>query len=78
MGMGRFAFTSMLPMMQTDTWLVLTRGGWLASANYLGYMARALIAASVRWPASLQLRAGLALLLLSGRPGPRAGAYSAR
>ncbi|HUG57058.1 MAG TPA: YbfB/YjiJ family MFS transporter, partial [Candidimonas sp.] len=37
MGIGRFAFTPMLPMMQNDSGLGLAEGGWLASANYLGY-----------------------------------------
>jgi predicted MFS family arabinose efflux permease len=42
MGVGRFAFTPLLPMMQADAGLALTQGGWLASANYLGYLLGAL------------------------------------
>ena len=36
MGIGRFAFTPILPMMQQDAGLTVAGGGWLASANYLG------------------------------------------
>src|SRR5882724_955858 len=42
MGVGRFAFTPLLPMMQQDAGLSLAQGGYLASANYLGYLAGAL------------------------------------
>lgn len=59
MGIGRFAFTPLLPMMQDDAGLDLSQGGWLASANYLGYLVGALMAAFVRWPPVIQLRAGL-------------------
>ena len=38
MGIGRFSFTPILPMMQNDGTLTLTLGGWLASSNYLGYL----------------------------------------
>jgi predicted MFS family arabinose efflux permease len=36
-GIGRFAFTPLLPIMQAETGLTLAAGGWLASANYIGY-----------------------------------------
>ena len=48
MGIGRFAFTPLLPMMEKDTGLSLARGGWLASANYLGYFLGALSAIRLR------------------------------
>src|SRR3546814_16415570 len=48
MGIGRFAFTPLLPMMQNDAGLALTQGGWLASANYLGYLIGALAAGMLR------------------------------
>src|SRR2546430_13524654 len=44
MGIGRFAFTPLLPMMQDDAGISLAQGGYLASANYLGYLAGALLA----------------------------------
>lgn len=44
MGIGRFAFTPLLPLMQDDAGLDVAAGGYLASANYLGYFAGALLA----------------------------------
>lgn len=37
MGIGRFAFTPLLPLLQQASGLTLTGGAWLATANYLGY-----------------------------------------
>ena len=42
MGIGRFAFTPLLPMMLADGVIDLAAASWLASANYLGYLAGAL------------------------------------
>ena len=47
MGIGRFAFTPMLPLMLGENLLDVERGGWLAAANYAGYLAGALTAARV-------------------------------
>jgi predicted MFS family arabinose efflux permease len=44
MGIGRFAFTPLLPIMQADVGLTVEAGGWLASANYAGYLIGALAA----------------------------------
>jgi MFS family permease len=43
MGIGRFAFTPILPMMIADGLVDLPVASWLASANYLGYLAGALL-----------------------------------
>ena len=57
MGIGRFAFTPVLPMMQQDAGLSVAAGGWLASANYLGYLAGALWAGAMRVNATTAIRA---------------------
>ncbi len=58
MGIGRFAFTPVLPLMQAEGALTLAGGGWLASANYAGYLAGALSAPLLA--GSTAVRAGLA------------------
>src|SRR5262249_37820137 len=47
MGVGRFAFTPILPLMQQETGLRMVDAGWLASANYFGYLIGALTASVV-------------------------------
>ncbi|MBF5005454.1 YbfB/YjiJ family MFS transporter [Diaphorobacter sp. NR2-3-3-1] len=49
MGIGRFAFTPLLPMMLHDGTLTLAQGSWLATANYLGYLAGALFGMALPW-----------------------------
>ena len=44
MGIGRFAFTPLLPLMVRDGSLAQSAGAWLAASNYLGYLAGALTA----------------------------------
>ena len=34
MGIGRFAFTPLMPLMQEHAVLTMAQGGWLAGANY--------------------------------------------
>jgi predicted MFS family arabinose efflux permease len=65
MGIGRFAFTPILPMMQQDAGLSVAGGGWLASANYLGYFAGAVWAGAARVPGAVAIRAGLAAIAFS-------------
>jgi MFS family permease len=50
MGVGRFAFTPLLPLMQQAGALTLAEGGALARANYLGYLVGA-VACMARPPA---------------------------
>ena len=38
MGIGRFGFTPLLPMMLSDGVITLVDGSWLATANYVGYL----------------------------------------
>jgi hypothetical protein len=49
MGLGRFAFTPLLPMMLHDGVIDLHGASWLASANYLGYLAGALLCTFQPW-----------------------------
>nr|WP_316641168.1 YbfB/YjiJ family MFS transporter [uncultured Roseateles sp.] len=66
-GLARFAYTPLLPLMQAQAGLGDAAGGWLAAINYLGYMSGALLAS---WLDDARLRqriygAGLWLALLS-------------
>ena len=65
MGIGRFAFTPILPMMQEDAGVSIATGGWLASANYLGYLAGALSVIWWRIAATTGIRVGLATIGLA-------------
>ncbi len=49
MGIGRFAFTPLLPMMLHDGVVDLASASWLASANYLGYLVGALLCTFQPW-----------------------------
>ncbi len=62
MGIGRFAFTPILPMMQEEAAVSVREGGWLASANYLGYLLGALSAVTLPFRASTVIRAGLVVI----------------
>ena len=53
LGIARFSYTPLLPVMMNGTILSEATGGWLATFNYLGYMCGALIAASI---SNLQLK----------------------
>ncbi len=46
-GLARFAYTPMLPVMREQAGLSHLAGGWLATINYAGYMSGALLAASI-------------------------------
>ncbi|MCB1894257.1 MAG: YbfB/YjiJ family MFS transporter [Zoogloeaceae bacterium] len=47
MGIARFAYTPLLPLMQAQAGLGAAGGGWLAAWNYLGYLSGALLAANI-------------------------------
>ena len=75
MGIGRFAFTPLLPMMLHDGVIDLPGASWLATANYLGYWLGAMACALQpwawsRWPAlrpvvhTQAMRLGLALTVV--------------
>ena len=49
MGIGRFAFTPLLPMMLSDGVIDLPNASWLASANYFGYLVGALLCTFQPW-----------------------------
>ncbi|MDB5850968.1 MAG: transporter [Rhodoferax sp.] len=49
MGIGRFAFTPLLPMMLHDGVIDLATASWMASANYMGYLVGALLCTFQPW-----------------------------
>ncbi|CAN7408006.1 YbfB/YjiJ family MFS transporter [Variovorax paradoxus] len=59
MGLGRFAFTPMLPIMLHEGKLQLEAGGVLASLNYLGYFLGAVSCAAIGIQAKRMVRGGL-------------------
>lgn len=63
MGIGRFAFTPLLPLMQQHNGISLTQGAWLATANYIGYLAGAL--ASLAWMPTARRSMRLGLLAVA-------------
>jgi MFS family permease len=65
MGIGRFAFTPILPMMQADAGVSISVGAWLASANYIGYLVGSLCALVLRVQPATAIRAGLAAIGIS-------------
>src|SRR5688500_14208443 len=68
MGIGRFAFTPLLPLMQQAYGLTLAEGAWLATANYLGYLIGACACFVRSPPPGAAARWGLAVVVLSTAP----------
>ncbi|WP_193098176.1 YbfB/YjiJ family MFS transporter [Burkholderia sp. Z1] len=64
LGVGRFAFTPLLPLMLADGSIGLKAGSWLASANYAGYFAGAVSCAALRVAPARMVRFGLAATVL--------------
>lgn len=64
LGVGRFAFTPLLPLMLHGGGLDLRHGGWLASLNYAGYFIGAVSCAVLRVRHASIVRAGLVATVL--------------
>ena len=47
LGVARFAYTPLLPIMQHQAGLGVAAAGWLAAINYSGYLSGALIASMI-------------------------------
>jgi MFS family permease len=65
MGVGRFAFTPLFPIMQADAGISIAGGSALASANYVGYLVGALAALSIRVDMLVAIRASLGVTAVS-------------
>ncbi|WP_406083422.1 YbfB/YjiJ family MFS transporter [Streptomyces virginiae] len=67
MGVGRFAYTPIMPLMHAQAGISNSLGASLATANYLGYLAGALlgIAAPALLRSATALRVGLLVLTVS-------------
>lgn len=64
MGIGRFAFTPLLPMMLHDGEVTLLQGGWLATSNYFGYFIGAASSMAIRVHPGRMVRIGLVATIL--------------
>jgi predicted MFS family arabinose efflux permease len=64
LGIGRFAFTPLLPLMLHGGGLDIRHGGWLASCNYAGYFVGAVTCAALRVEPARMVRVGLAVTVL--------------
>ncbi|MCP4979067.1 MAG: YbfB/YjiJ family MFS transporter [Gammaproteobacteria bacterium] len=62
MGVGRFSFTPLLPLMQGDQLISISAGGALASFHFLGYWFGAIFAARLPFSAKSALRLSLILI----------------
>jgi len=66
-GIGRFAYTPLLPLMQKQTGLAVDMAGYLASMMYLGYLCGSVVVTKslAKFGAIKMLRSGLILLVLA-------------
>jgi MFS family permease len=60
MGIGRFAFTPLLPLMMRDGSLPQSAGAWLAASNYAGYLVGAFTTSRLRLSLPTLMRVSLA------------------
>jgi len=65
MGIGRFAFTPLFPLMQDSAGITLAQGAWIASANYLGYLIGAVASTVVAVKPARAARWGLVAVAAS-------------
>ena len=65
MGIGRFAFTPILPLMQEKLGVTLAEGAWLATANYIGYLVGACASFAMAPKAGVSAKWGLVAVALS-------------
>src|SRR6266436_3197252 len=65
MGIGRFAFTPLFPLMQDSAGITLAQASWIASANYLGYLVGAVASYVAAVKAPLAARWGLVVVAAS-------------
>lgn len=66
MGIGRFVYTPILPIMTTALMLPVTWTSWIAAANYLGYLLGAmLLARRATWITTALLRGSLCLTIIA-------------
>jgi len=75
-GIGRFVYTPILPLMVEDLGMTKGAAGLLASANFAGYLAGALLAATPTLPGSRRNWLLLALIMSSLTTGAMAFASS--
>jgi len=47
LGVARFSYTPLLPLMQQQAGLGVAEAGWLAAINYAGYLSGAIIASLI-------------------------------
>jgi predicted MFS family arabinose efflux permease len=77
MGIGRFAFTPLLPLMLGVDGFSLAQSAWVASANYLGYLAGAAASWILAFRASPAARWGLAAVAVTTLAGAVAHSVAA-
>ena len=60
LGVARFSYTPLLPLMQQQAGLGVAAAGWLAAINYAGYLSGAIIASIVERAKGLAIKRAIA------------------